>query len=155
MTVKSPRHGNSTECHYWGHSFHWTDAHRTEKELRPLIYTHDTLADECVRLLNKIPTDSDSDRPYKKDLYGLLRDHVDEDPKLQELWTQINTVPEWVDWEQIQRGQDVFFRYGLPILNAVRPSDTVIRAILTGRQLNFESLLGGMYGLKCILNVSM
>jgi hypothetical protein len=48
-----------------------------------------------------------------------LRDHAEDDPKLNELWTEINTVPEWVDWDQIQRGQDVFFRYGLPILNAV------------------------------------
>jgi hypothetical protein len=85
-----------------------------------MAYTCDDLADECVGLLNKIPTNDDSDKkPYKKDLYGLLRDHAEEDPKLQELWTQINTVPDWVDWAQIQRGQDVFFRYGLPILNVV------------------------------------
>lgn len=119
MALKNPRHGNSTECHYWGYSFHWTDAHRSEEELRPLIYTCDVLADDCVQLLNKIPTDSESDRTYKKDLYALLKAHADEDPRLKELWTQVNTVPDWVDWEQIQRGQDVFFRYGLPILNAV------------------------------------
>ncbi|KAJ5134804.1 hypothetical protein N7526_006169 [Penicillium atrosanguineum] len=117
MALKSPRQGNSTECHYWGYSFHWTDRHRSADELRPMAFTYDNIADECVQILNKIPTDGDSDRPFKKDLYGLLRDHVDEDPKLQELWTQVNTVPEWVDWEQIQRGQDIFFRYGLPILN--------------------------------------
>lgn len=120
MALKKPRHGNSPECHYWGYSFHWTDVHRSEEELRPLIYTCDTLADECVQLLNKILTDSSSDRTYKKDLYTLLKDHADEDPRLQELWKQVNAVPDWVDWEQIQRGQDVFFRYGLPILNAVR-----------------------------------
>jgi hypothetical protein len=84
-----------------------------------MVFTYDSLADECVQILNKIPTNGDPDRPFKKDLYGLLRDHADEDPKLQELWTQVNTVPEWVDWDQIQRGQDVFFRYGLPILNVV------------------------------------
>lgn len=119
MALKKSQHGNSTGCHYWGYSFHWTNAHRSEEELRPLIYTCDTLADDCVQLLNKIPVDSDSDRPYKKDLYALLKDHADDDPNLLELWTQINTVPDWVDWEQIQRAQDVFFRYGLPILNAV------------------------------------
>lgn len=86
-----------------------------------MIYTCDSLADDCVQLLNKISTGSDSDRTYKKDLYGLLKDHADEDPRLQELWTQVNTVPSWVDWEQIRRAQDVFFRYGLPILNAVSP----------------------------------
>lgn len=119
MALKSPRKGNSTECHYWDYSFHWTDLHRSADELRPMVFTYDGLADECVQLLNKIPTDGDSDRPFKKDLYGLLRDHADEDPRLQELWTQVNTVPNWVDWDQIQRGQDIFFRYGLPILNVV------------------------------------
>jgi hypothetical protein len=89
-----------------------------------MVFTYDGLSDECVQILNKIPTDGDLDRPFKKDLYGLLRDHVDENPKLQELWDQVNTVPEWVDWDQIQRGQDIFFRYGLPILNVVR-CDTV------------------------------
>lgn len=84
-----------------------------------MIHTYDTLADECVQILNKFPSNSDTDKPFKKDLYALLRKHASEDPRLEELWTQINTVPEWVDWEQIQRGQDVFFRYGLPILNVV------------------------------------
>ncbi|KAJ5266596.1 hypothetical protein N7478_009404 [Penicillium angulare] len=127
MVPKSPRHGNSTECHYWGYSFHWTDLHRSEEELKPMIYTYDKLADECVEILNKIPTGGD-EKQFHKDLYGLLRDHKDEDPKLSELWNQVNTVPAWVDWDQIQRGQDMFFRYGLPILNT----------------LSFESLLGGM-----------
>ncbi|CAP96410.1 Pc21g15130 [Penicillium rubens Wisconsin 54-1255] len=118
MALKSPKSGNSTECHYWGYSFHWTDLHSSADNLKSLIYTCDSLADECVERLNKIPSDDGADkRPFKKDLYGLLRDHAEEDPKLNELWTEINTVPEWVDWDQIQRGQDVFFRYGLPILN--------------------------------------
>lgn len=87
-----------------------------------MIHTCDNLADECVRRLNQIPTNDGPDRgPFKKDLYSLLKGHVDEDPKFQELWTQVNTVPDWVDWAQIQRGQDVFFRYGLPILNVVSP----------------------------------
>ncbi|KAJ5222095.1 uncharacterized protein N7469_010982 [Penicillium citrinum] len=134
MAFKSPRHGNSTECHYWGYSFQWTDLHRSEEELRPLAYTFDSLADDCVRRLNNIPTEGIEDKPFKKDLYTLLKNHATEDPKLQELWTQINTVPEWVDWQQIERGQDVFFRYGLPILNV----------------LSFESLLGGMGAIRVV-----
>ncbi|KAJ5547768.1 hypothetical protein N7513_005002 [Penicillium frequentans] len=138
MALKPSRHGNSTECHYWDYSFHWSNLHRSEEELRPMAYTCDTLADECVERLNKIPTDGDSDKPFHKDLYTLLKDHANEDPKLQELWTQVNTVPEWVDWKQIQRGQDVFFRYGLPILNV----------------LSFESLLGGMGAIRVVETLS-
>lgn len=44
------------------------------------------------------------------------------------MWEEINTVPPWVDWAQIERGQDVFYRYGGPAI--------------TG--LAYQSLLGGM-----------
>ncbi|KAJ5958062.1 uncharacterized protein N7479_005212 [Penicillium vulpinum] len=104
------------------------------------MYSWDYLADECVERLNKIPSADDGadKRPFKKDLYGLLRDHAEEDPKLNELWTEINTIPQWVDWDQIQRGQDVFFRYGVPILNV----------------LGFESLLGGMGAMRVVETLS-
>ncbi|KAJ5197599.1 hypothetical protein N7449_008078 [Penicillium cf. viridicatum] len=142
MTLKSPKSGNSTECHYWGYSFHWTDLHSPADDLKSLTYSCDSLADECVERLNKIPSPDDDDdaikRPFKKDLYGLLRDHAEEDPKLNQLWTEINTVPEWVNWDQIQRGQDAFFRYGLPILNV----------------LSFESLLGGMGAMRVVETLS-
>lgn len=64
----------------------------------------------------------------KRDLYALLRDNHDQHPKLEQLWDEVNTIPDWVDWEQIARGQDVFYRYG--------------GATLTG--LAYQSLLGGM-----------
>lgn len=64
----------------------------------------------------------------KRDLYLLLRDNVDKNEKLKRLWDEVNDVPDWVDWEQISRGQDVFYRYG--------------GATLTG--LAYQSLLGGM-----------
>ena len=64
----------------------------------------------------------------KRDLYALLRDNHSSDPILEELWVQCNTVPEWVDWDQISRGQEVFYRYGGPALMG----------------LAFQSLLGGM-----------
>ena len=58
----------------------------------------------------------------------MLREHHASHPKLSQLWEEVNTVPEWVDWDQIERGQDVFYRYGGPAL--------------TG--LTYQSLLGGM-----------
>ncbi|PLB52069.1 hypothetical protein P170DRAFT_401932 [Aspergillus steynii IBT 23096] len=129
---------NPDVCNYWGYSFRWTDLHSSPEQLRPMMFTYDKLADECLERLDEIsPPQSTprsataqpegSKRP-KRDLYSLLKEHAPEDPKLGELWTEINTVPEWVDWNQIKRGQEVFFRYGLPILNV----------------LSFESLLGGM-----------
>ncbi|KAK5099686.1 hypothetical protein LTR70_002233 [Exophiala xenobiotica] len=64
----------------------------------------------------------------KRDLYELLKDNHSKHPKLDELWSEVNTILPWVDWDQIARGQDVFYRYG--------------GATLTG--LAYQSLLGGM-----------
>lgn len=63
-----------------------------------------------------------------RDLYVILQDHLEKDELLLRFWRDVTTVPSWVDWDQIQRGQDVFYRYG--------------GANLTG--LAYQSLLGGM-----------
>lgn len=115
MVVAKKKKGNRTEHHYWDYSFDWTDDHRPASELEPWIRTADSLADECNAILDEVPVPADQ----KRDRYALLRDNYAKDPKTQELWDQINTVPEWVDWEQIQRGQDIFWRYMAPIMNVV------------------------------------
>lgn len=55
----------------------------------------------------------------KRDLYALLKEHHEEDESLGKLWTQINAIPDWVDWDQIARGQEVFYRYGEAALTSV------------------------------------
>lgn len=123
----------------------------TLEQCEPLKSSYDVLAEECLDRLNAISppqlgslprnsneklatvpgTTEEKKEPLpvpKRDLYALLEEHHESDPKLDELWREINTVPDWVDWEQINRGQDVFYRYGGPAL--------------TG--LTFQSLLGGM-----------
>ena len=77
--------------------------------------------------IKKGKTDAGHNSP-KRDLYMLLREHATSDEVLGTLWKEVNTVPDWVDWGQISRGQEVFYRYGGPAL--------------TG--LAFQSLLGGM-----------
>lgn len=49
--------------------------------------------------MNTIPsTGAGADmRSFNRDIYDLLRNHA-EDPRLNEVWTAINTVTEWVDW---------------------------------------------------------
>lgn len=63
-------------------------------------------------------TSAESQQPTR-DLFVLLRDHALEDKILYQLWTDVTTVPSWVCWEQIQRGQDVFYRYGGPALTGL------------------------------------
>lgn len=142
-----------TKCSAWAYEFEWTDEHLTQEQVEPLKHSYDVLAEECLNRLNAISppqkgtsprTSNTNSTPVRtegtdeekkevcpvpqRDLYALLKEHHTSDTKLDELWQQVNTVPDWVDWEQIERGQDVFYRYGGPAL--------------TG--LTFQSLLGGM-----------
>jgi hypothetical protein len=135
----------------WGYEFEWTDEHLTIEQSEKLKHSYDVLGEECLDRLNAIsppvnsalprnngqqPTSLDETTEEKKDslpipqrdLYALLKEHHATDPKLSQLWEEVNTVPPWVDWAQIERGQDVFYRYGGPAL--------------TG--LTYQSLLGGM-----------
>ncbi len=74
------------------------------------------------------PSSAPKSTTSKRDLFVVLRDNRHKHPKLQEFWDEITTPPLWVDWDQIKRGQEVFYRYG--------------GATLTG--LAYQSLLGGM-----------
>ncbi len=137
---------NTRTC--WDYSFEWTQAHLTSEQMTPLKYSYDTLGEHALNRLNVIspppgssmhsraprhvevqrgntvPTKVDN----KRDLYALLEENAASDEVLGHLWTEVNTVPPWVCWEQIARGQECFYRYGGPAL--------------TG--LAFQSLLGGM-----------
>ncbi|KAI0472375.1 hypothetical protein F4859DRAFT_522294 [Xylaria cf. heliscus] len=120
----------------WGMRFKWTSEHTTPQQLETLIHSYDTVATEAVERLEdiasfphaKLPPKADREEKSYRDMYELMQEHASKDEKIKKLWTEINTIPGWVDWDQIERGQKVFFRYGGP-------------AITT---LTFFSLLGGM-----------
>lgn len=141
----------------WGYSFEWTPEHQTKEQLRPLTLTYDVLGSECLDRLDELSPPISKGRPTEKfheektdnsplqdeksekpathrDLYALLEQHHSTDPKLHEFWTHIHTVPPWVDWEQIERGQEVFYRYGGPSIIS----------------LTFQSLVGGMAAWRVI-----
>ena len=48
---------------------------------------------------------------HQNDLLSVLRAGNRVDPVLAKLWSDVNSVPEWVDWSQLERGQRVFHRY--------------------------------------------
>lgn len=173
----------------WGYTFEWTSEHQTKEQLRPLTYTYDTLASECLDRLDEISPppatkpslrhqetqhgeaqeeaaqlkETQDERPRdekprdekprdekpqeenghpptpkpttaRRDLYALLATHHATDTTLSTLWSQLHTIPPWVDWAQIARGQAVFYRYGGP-------------AIVS---LTFQSLVGGMAGWRVV-----
>ena len=155
------RDANTRTC--WGYTFQLTPEHLTLEQSHPLKHSYDVLGDECLDLLNQISPpeprvsrnaadaspspNSDqtaaSEKPKpppkpKRDLYALLVEHKDSHAKLQELWDTASNPPFPVDWEQIARGQDVFYRYG--------------GACLTG--LAYQSLLGGMGAARVVETLS-
>ncbi|KAM0273865.1 hypothetical protein ACHAQH_008197 [Verticillium albo-atrum] len=123
----------------WDYQFKWTSDHRTADEMRPMIYTYDKLGEAALNRLDEIsppekkgasgekPSPDDEKKP-PRDLYALLRDNAEKDEVLGQLWTEVTTIPDWVDWAQIERGQQVFLRYAGPAIFA----------------LTFQSLVGGM-----------
>ncbi|KAG8531051.1 uncharacterized protein KY384_004408 [Bacidia gigantensis] len=127
----------------WGHVFEHSSLHPTEEAMEKMKFTYDVLGEKCyLRLVELGQTDSlkplakkvttgfidDGALCGRQDLYALLQRHASSDTILQDLWTNINDVPAWVDWDQIARGQDCFYRYG--------------GACLIG--LAYQSLLAGM-----------
>lgn len=99
--------------------FQWTDLHLSPEKLNPLRHQCDQLGSYAVNKLQQISREKKGDAATSEkslchgpfDVYATLRDHHSEDEKLNELWEELHTVPEWVDWEQLKRGQRFFYRY--------------------------------------------
>lgn len=106
----------------WGYQFQWTENHLTADQTNPLRFSYDRLgadALERLRLIQNSTTISSQDNKASKprlDLYDLLQENHNNDPILGQLWKEINTVPDWVDWAQLARGQEVFYRYAAPAM---------------------------------------
>ena len=155
MTWPNPfRRRDANTRTVYGYTFQLTEDHLTREEMEPMKHSYDLLGEQALERLNIISPPPNSALPRNspsrhsstngektanasgesfqptRDLYQLLRDNAEKDEVLGKFWVEVNTVPPWVDWEQIARGQDVFYRYGGPNL--------------TG--LAFQSLLGGMVG---------
>jgi len=80
-----------------------------------------------------------SDQPeLKLNVFNIVKQNASNDPIFAKFWDVVNYVPEWVDWEQIERGQQVFLRYGAAALNGI----------------SLQSLLGGFGSAKTVETLS-
>jgi len=96
------------------YTFEWTEEHLFRSKTDPLRYQYDELGARTLERLQSIAKSQDltnKDKGTKTDLYQLLKDNHARYEELTEFWTQVNTVPEWVDWDQLERGQRFFYRY--------------------------------------------
>ncbi|KAI5305408.1 hypothetical protein KEM56_004526 [Ascosphaera pollenicola] len=120
----------------WDYSFTWSAHHLTPEQLHPLKFSYDKVADNCLASLQSSPPSSSSSSTSQAkptqccaiDYYTLLCETHHTDAALTRFWTDVHSVPSWVNWPQIARGQEVFHRYSLPLTRA----------------LNSLSLTGGM-----------
>ncbi|KIW08046.1 uncharacterized protein PV09_00991 [Verruconis gallopava] len=123
--VRDPTVGEAMDV--YGEKFVWTSEHMLRKELDPLMFTYDELAAnayECaLQLFNeeqeKLKAEEGGEankkpkRPVKPDIFQIVKDNAATQPALGKLWEHVNTVPDWVDWNQLGRAQKVFYRYGV------------------------------------------
>ncbi|KAK4228332.1 hypothetical protein QBC38DRAFT_475429 [Podospora fimiseda] len=115
---------------YYGQSITWSPLHYTPSQLHPLLYTHDTQADQVLSRLDTLyPPPHDNKKP--RDYLPLLLQSLTlqpPDPFLSSFWTHLITLPPFISPPQILRAQKIFYRHLGPII--------------TG--LTFQSLLGGL-----------
>ncbi|CAO3565595.1 unnamed protein product [Mortierella alpina] len=97
---------------YWDCDVIWTENHLPASKLEPLRNLGDLLSDETLAALEI--------KPGEDALEALLAYTAQPSEKQkslapQQLLTQVMTVPDWVDWDRIQRGRQVYWRYYLII----------------------------------------
>ncbi|KAM5342964.1 hypothetical protein ACJ41O_013930 [Fusarium nematophilum] len=145
MDLLSPNSGVDDARIVWGHKFNWTTKHQTAPELAHFLYSYDKLATDALDRLDDIspPTSKGWKCPHgagdgQRDLYLLLQKHAGSDEVLGQLWNEASTVPEWVDWEQIERGQKVVYQF----------SGQILLGLL------YKSLLGGMGAYRVVETLS-
>ncbi|KAL3452900.1 hypothetical protein BJX65DRAFT_265090 [Aspergillus insuetus] len=93
-----------------GYSFTWTESHLSKEELEPFRQQYDTLGAAALERIQAIRQESET---KSADVYETLREHHTSDPVLAKFWDEVHTVPDWVDWDQLARGQTFFYRYAI------------------------------------------
>ena len=104
----------------WGYVFKWTPEHIPAAEIAAQKKQYDELGSAALERLLEIgnaQTASAGEKgaaaPRRPDLYATLKEHHGDDAVLRRFWEQTHAVPDWVDWEQLRRGQRVFYRYSM------------------------------------------
>lgn len=101
------------------YSFRWTGDHILKEKSDPLRFQYDELGAETVNRIQAIYLQEQQackergKEAAKLDMYATLIANEQHDEILHKFWVQVNTVPDWVDWAQLERGQRFFYRYAL------------------------------------------
>jgi hypothetical protein len=91
---------------FWDYDIIWTDNHLPASHLEPLRKIGDPQADNALEVL-KIKHGEDAFESLLAYTSRPIEEQESSAPRL--LMQQLMTVPEWVNWEQVQRGQNVYW----------------------------------------------
>ncbi|EGX93493.1 hypothetical protein CCM_04867 [Cordyceps militaris CM01] len=105
--------GTTAQC--YGYEFIWTDRHPSVKDAHKMLYTYDKLANDALDRIDILSPPgnkaADGCPMSQRDMYSLLEQYSKSDETIGKLWRQVTDIPDWVDWEQIRRGQKVVYHY--------------------------------------------
>ncbi|GAB7336394.1 hypothetical protein MBLNU13_g09115t2 [Cladosporium sp. NU13] len=88
------------------YQFRWTKNHLDSPSLLELQSSYDELGTTALERLQAIQLETG-----QKDLFATLCDHHASCEILAAFWDETCKVPEWVDWDQIARGQRFFYKH--------------------------------------------
>lgn len=99
----------------YGYKFQWTAQHPPIKDVQKMLRTYDMLANDVLDRLDELSPPV-GQRPkgcpmQSRDTYNLVKRYANSDKTVGRLWRQVTEVPDWVDWEQIRRGQKLVYQY--------------------------------------------
>ena len=91
---------------YWDYDIMWTKNHLPASRLEPLRSLGDPLADDALAALDVKPGEDALEALLA---YTSQPTHEQRSSAPQQLLTQVMAVPDWVDWDRVQRGQQVYW----------------------------------------------
>ncbi|KAI9296903.1 hypothetical protein K502DRAFT_328715 [Neoconidiobolus thromboides FSU 785] len=101
-------------------SYTWGKDHILPRELEPLRSIGDDLAQSCLSYLKYVPSNSlriNNEFRLNK-LKELVKDEETCPKEVRELYKELYHVPEWVDQDQIKRGQTLYWSY-FPLIKLI------------------------------------
>lgn len=123
MSIHTPKQNTVTRI--FDYEFTWTSKHLGYDETRAMLSQYDSLGSKIIERLNVLEGPAkEKHGAYCRhhDLYKAIEDRSKTDQVLGTLWKEREQIPDWVDWEQIGRGLEVFNQYSWQILFGVGSS---------------------------------
>ena len=100
-----------------GYIVTWTNEHKVLKQIQPLRIRGDPLIDNLLNCVSVSHNESTWIQWIQQQHKSIdTKYNAEQKDAISALLTHIHTVPDWVDYDRVKRGQSVFLRYCMPCL---------------------------------------